>query len=198
MPKFAVSKSVTIDAPVDKVFATVRDFKHWPTWSPWLIADPGCDVQFEGDGSGYSWEGAVCGAGKMAIVKEDAPSRIDYDLNFLKPWKSQADVSFKFADKGGSTEVSWTMDSSLPFFMFFFKTMMECFIGMYYQCRLSMLKDFVETGSVPSKLEFPGRSNVSGFSYVGVRTECALTDVGSAMEADFGKLHGLLETNLLN
>jgi DNA gyrase inhibitor GyrI len=80
------------------------------------------------------------------------------------------------------------MDSSLPFFMFFFKRMMEGFIGMDYQRGLGMLKDYVESGSVPSALEFQGQSAFTGFNYVGVKSQCALEAVGPAMESDMGKL----------
>ena len=189
MPKINVTKSVVINAPIEKVYAAVRDFKQWSTWSPWLIAEPDCEVKYADDGRSYSWEGEVTGAGNMAIAKEDEPGRIDYDLNFLKPWKSHADVSFSFVEKDGGTEASWSMDSSLPFFMFFLKGMMEGFIGMDYQRGLEMLKDFVETGSVPSKLEFEGSSDFSGISYVGVKTSCRIIDMGSSMEKDMGNLH---------
>jgi hypothetical protein len=48
------------------------------------------------------------------------------------------------------------MDSKQPFFQFFLKGMMTSLIGMDYERGLRMLKDYVETGSVPSTLEFPG------------------------------------------
>ena len=188
MPKIAITKSLAIKAPIDQIYAAVRDFKQWPVWSPWLIADPDCEVKYAEDGCSYSWDGKVAGAGEMEITREDQPRSIDCKLTFLKPWKSLADVKFRFAEKGDGTEVSWSMDSSLPFFMFFFKGMMEGLIGMDYQRGLAMLKDYIETSAVPSKLDFSGPSSFAGFKYVGVKTRCPLAEIGPSMERDMAKL----------
>ena len=50
MPKVSVRKSIVIDAPLEKVYEFVRDFKPWPAWSPWLITDPECKVSYADDG----------------------------------------------------------------------------------------------------------------------------------------------------
>ena len=41
-------------------------------------------------------------------------------------------VDFYLKSNENSTEVNWTMDSSLPFFMFWMKNQMVEFIGMDY------------------------------------------------------------------
>lgn len=187
MPAISVSKSIAIDAPPERVFEVVRDFRQWEKWSPWLIAEPDCSLEFAEDGSAYSWDGRVIGSGGIAVVSEKENSRIEYDLRFYKPWKSQADVAFSFQDEGGKTMVSWTMESSLPFFMFFMKDMMTAMIGCDYERGLLMLKDYVETGSVPSKLEF-GEQSCEEMQVVGIRTECALSDVGEKMGEDMTRL----------
>ena len=193
MPKFNVAKSVVIEAPKEKVHDVVRDFQKWRPWSPWLIAEPDCQVNYAADGMSYNWEGKVVGSGEMAISGEDAPRSIDYDLNFLKPWKSYAKVRFQFDDTGSSTKTSWTMDSSLPFFMFWMKTMMTAFVGMDYQRGLNMLKEYVEKGTVSSRLEFPGIKPFPGGAYVGIRTSCKTGDIGPMMEADFAKFKDWLK-----
>jgi len=194
MPKIAIQKSVVIDAPIDRVFAVVRDFEQWPIWSPWLIADPGGEVTFPEDGLSYSWEGEVTGAGGMEVLREEAPESIDYRLTFLKPWRSVADVRFAFSEKGYQTEVVWSMDGSLPLFMYFFKKMMEGFIGMDYKRGLDMLKAYVESGAVPSKLEFLGRSSLDGFNFVGVRTRCSMAEIGPSMGRELGMVRDWLST----
>ncbi len=198
MPKFSLSRSTIIDAPIETVYSRVRDFKQWPTWSPWLIAEPGCKVTNAEDGRSYSWEGNIVGSGEMEIINEDPNRKIDYRLTFLKPWKSLASVSFDFQDKGGSTGATWSMSSSLPFFMFWMKNMMVALIGMDYQRGLNMLKDYIETGTVPSKLEFPGVSQFEGGSYIGIRTSCPIADIGNQMEKDFKTLGTAIETCGIN
>ena len=188
MPAFSVRQSKQIKIPIAEVYASVRDFKQWPKWSPWLVSEPDCALEYAKDGKSYSWEGKVIGAGGMEITRESEPNSIDYRLIFLKPWKSEADVKFAFAEKDGGTEVTWSMDSSLPIFIFFMKKMMVAFIGSDYERGLSMLKDHLETGSVLSKLDLVGREQYKGVHYVGIETACATNDISSAMEKDMKRL----------
>ena len=66
----------------------------------------------------------MVGSGNMNVTAENAPQSIDYDLTFLKPWKSRAKVRFELERKGDGTKTTWFMESSLPFFMFWMKKMM--------------------------------------------------------------------------
>ena len=176
-----------IDCPLEKVFEVVRDFQSWPTWSPWLIADPECHLEIEKEW--YSWEGAICGSGRMDVLDEVENESINYDLNFLKPFKSQADVKMIFSREGDNkTEVTWTMDTSLPFFLFWMKKSMMAYIGMDYERGLLMLKDLVETGAVPSHLECPGREPSPSFVGVGIRCTAKLDDFEEEMGANFKKV----------
>ena len=190
MPKLNVSRAMEIEAPLERVFEEVRNFKRWNLWSPWVIAEPDCPMSYREDGKQYGWNGKIIGSGEMEITGEKENEWIDYELRFFKPWKSQGDVRISFASKGAGTEVTWKIDSSLPFFMFFFKKMMEALIGMDYRRGLLMLKDLVETGSVPSRLEFASGKKVEGWKYVGIRTEAELSSIEEAMERDFGALRG--------
>lgn len=196
MPRFSVSKSVLINASVDTVHASVRDFRQWGEWSPWLIAEPGCSVEFSDDGLSYSWDGKIVGSGGMEIIGEEKePDReICYRLTFLKPWKSVSDVAFRFSEKDGGTEVTWTMDGSLPFFLFWMKGMMTSMIGMDYQRGLAMLKDYIETGGLPFKMEFVGTESFKGFRYCGVRASTAMAEIEASMGRDFEKLQAAFKS----
>lgn len=194
MPKFNVSKSIVIQAPVEQVYGTVRDFRQWPAWSPWLIAEPDSRMDYLADGKGYSWEGKITGSGEMLITGDDPPRSIAYQITFLKPWKSVNTVRFLFAEKNGGTEVTWTMEGSLPFFMFWMKAMMTGYIGADYQRGLMMLKAVVETGANPSKLDFVGLKSFPGFRYVGVKTRCPIAELASNMQRDMAKLTQWLGT----
>lgn len=189
MPKLKVQKSITIDAPIDKVYSRLNDFHHWLVWSPWLIAEPEAKVNVNEDGKYYEWEGNRVGSGNMTVEKENAPNAIEYDLTFLKPWKSKAKTSFQLREKGGDqTEVTWFMDSSLPFFMFWMKKMMVAFIGQDYERGLTMLKEYVEDGKVNSKLEFVGTETYDGCNYIGVKRDTTMDAFGPEMQEDFENL----------
>lgn len=194
MPRFQVRKSILIDAPVEQVHAIVRDFRRWPEWSPWLIAEPETKLSYPDDGKSYTWEGEVTGSGAMVVTGGDPPWSIHYRLTFLKPWKSENNVEIHLSEHDGGTEVVWTMEGKLPFFMFWMKGMMSTWIGADYARGLLMLKDLAETGSVPSKLEFHPGQAAGGFRYSGVRSQCATDAIGPSMQADMAKLMALVES----
>ncbi len=195
MPKTHVSKSITIGASAEKIFNIINDFNHWTAWSPWLICEPEAKVTVADDAKFYEWQGKRTGAGEMKVTAESPHSSIDYDLIFLKPWKSKARVYFKLAPEGENTRVTWIMDSSLPFFMFWMKKSMEAFIGMDFERGLNMLKEYAEDGAVKSKLEFIGRGHYPGCKYVGIKRDCSASEVGEKMAADFNSLKDLASAN---
>ena len=197
MPKINVKKSIQINAPVEKVFNTLNDFHNWKAWSPWLITDPEATVTVNDDGKYYEWNGKRTGSGNMTVTNESAPNSVDYDLLFLKPWKSKAKVRFEFAAKDGGTEVSWFMDSSLPFFMFWMKKMMTAFIGMDYERGLNMLKEYIEDGEIKSKLEFLGDEQFPGGQFIGIKRHSTMDTFGPEMAKDFEKLMAYVEENKL-
>jgi len=157
MPIMKIVKSKHINAPIKKVYDIIADLGQWQAWSPWLIMDPNTVVDVK-NRKDYSWEGARTGSGNMQITNEVQNQSVDYDLNFLKPWKSKAKVRMEVQSNNGGTEVTWMMDSTLPWFMFWMKKMMTTYIGMDYDRGLNLLKDYVEDGEVHSKLNFLGES----------------------------------------
>ena len=124
MPKFYVKKTIAINAPLEKVHAAVRDFRQWPAWSPWLISEPDCTLKYAEDGRSYSWDGEIVGSGETVIIGENAPTSIDYRIVFRKPWKSVASVRFEMAERDGYVQTTWSMESSIPIFIFFMKNRM--------------------------------------------------------------------------
>ena len=188
MPNIHVSKSILIKAPAEQIYRKLNDFSHWTAWSPWLIQEPEAKVDVSVGGKSYAWEGKRIGSGNMAVTAETRNQSIDYDLTFLKPWKSTAKVRFELEPKGESTEVTWFMDSSLPFFLFWMKKSMTAFIESDYQRGLALLKDYAEDGEAHSRLDFKGASTFPGCSYLGIRTNCSMDAVGKQMQDDFTRI----------
>jgi len=197
MPKMNIERSVQIDAPAERIYKIISDFNDWRPWSPWLLMEPEAKVTVAEDAKSYQWEGKRTGSGNMKILEEKENQFIDYDLNFLKPWKSHANTSFTLDEEGDATKVTWKMNSGWPFFLFFMKKMMEAYVGADYERGLDMLKAYVETGNVPSKLEFEGRKTFAGTKYIGIKTSCAIEAIGEKMEADFTSLKNYMsESNI--
>jgi effector-binding domain-containing protein len=129
----------------------------------------------------------------MRITVENAPHSVEYDLTFLKPWKSQAKVKFETVGKDNSTEATWYMDSSLSFFLFWMKKSMEGFVGMDYERGLYLLKDLSESGTVHSKMSFIGKEKFDGCEYLGVQRLVSMDALDSSMQNDFNLLENFFK-----
>ena len=189
-----VKKSIKINASQEKVHQVLSDFHQWQSWSPWLMAEPEAKVEVREDGKYYEWDGNRVGAGTMELLNE-TDQKIDCKLTFLKPWKSKADVSFELRPHEDHTHVSWSMNSSLPFFLFFMKSSMETYIGMDYVRGLGMLKEKIEEGVVKSKLEFRGISDFPGCTYIGLKQHTTQSGMQNDMGNDFQKVSEVANKN---
>jgi len=188
MPKINVSRSIEIDQPADKIFPLLNDFNQWQDWSPWLLADPDTQVNVAPDGKSYSWEGPITGSGEMKVLSETATSSIHYELLFLKPFRSHAKTHFTLEPTKLGTRLTWVMDSSLPFFMFWMKKSMQVFIGMDYDRGLQMIKDLAENGKVGSHLDFLGQQNFPAKQYISISKTCPIAELPQHMGKDFQQL----------
>lgn len=186
MPSIQLSRSISIAKSPSEVFEAVRDFKTWSTWSPWLIVEPETKVDISADsrsvGSTYKWIGQITGQGEMTHRKIDPDRHLEIDLQFLKPFKSQAITSFQLEPRGDQTHVTWTMDTKLPWFLFWMVPMFKTFIGMDYSRGLGMLKALLETGKIPSTCRVHGVESIGPLRMAGIADTCSVFDIGSSME----------------
>ncbi|SEG44314.1 SRPBCC family protein [Bosea lathyri] len=144
---FSVQRSIAINAPPERVYPLISDFKAWGAWSPWEKKDPNLKRSFSGPDSGigaaYAWAGDKnVGEGRMEIVEANAPSRIGLKLDFIKPFEAHNDVVFALQPQGAATNVSWTLTGPAPFFAkiihVFFN--MDRMVGGDFEAGLKALK----------------------------------------------------------
>jgi predicted transcriptional regulator YdeE len=189
MPKFHVQRSTVINDNPENVFAKVADFGTWTKWSPWLCAEPDAEVVVSEDassiGSTYSWKGEVVGQGEMEHRKLEPGRLIDNEIRFVKPFKSKSDVTFEFESAGGWTKITWHMNGSMPWFLFWMVPQMEVFIGMDYERGLKMLKELIETGTVLSTTNVLGVERVGPLRMAGISKKTTIQEIGSSMEESF-------------
>lgn len=189
MPKFDLVRSIDIDAPAGRIRDVISDFNTWPTWSPWLIMERDAKVTYKGTagetGHGYDWEGKKTGAGGMTMTAL-SDTRMDADLQFLKPFKSQADVGFTFEPiDDAKTKVSWSMNSGLPFFMFFMVNKMKAFISNDYDRGLRLLKDYIESGSTKCDVSVEGVVQAPSTLYAGKTYVSSMANMSDSMGTAF-------------
>lgn len=196
MATFIVRQSIESSANLATLFESIRYFNHWPAWSPFHLLDPGVSYKVSPEGDFYEWDGPRIGAGNMRITGAEPLKRIDYELTFLRPWKSVSQGYFELLPSANGTEVVWFLESSLPFFLFFMKKQMSAYIGMDFSRGLKMLKDYAETGTIPSKLEFKGLHTYPATHYIGLANQAGWGEIGEVMRGDIDRLASFFtETN---
>jgi hypothetical protein len=117
---FEVRRTIVVNAPPAKLAGYLNDFRQWTVWSPWERLDPAMRRTYSGpprgQGAVYAWSGNdKVGEGRMEIVDDGAPTRIVIDVDFVKPFASQAQTVFELTPQGAGTVVTWTMSGPTPF-----------------------------------------------------------------------------------
>ena len=137
--EFEVTRDTTVDAPPQKVYELLADFRQWRQWSPWEDIDPQLWRSYSGAASGvgaeYEWAGnRKAGAGRMEIIEAEPPSRVVIALQFLKPFKSKSTTTFRVDPAAGGTHVTWRMVGP--------KTFMTRFMGVFMSMDKMVGPDF--------------------------------------------------------
>src|SRR5258705_497684 len=144
---FIVERSVSINAPPEKIAPLINDFHSWDTWSPWAKLDPAMKTVYSGAPSGvgaiYEWEGnSKVGKGRMEVTSIQ-PAKTTIKLDFLKPFEGHNTADFVLEPQGSATRVTWVMYGPLNFIpgklMSVFTTM-DKMIGDDFQRGLANLK----------------------------------------------------------
>jgi hypothetical protein len=147
---FRVQRTVLINAPSDKVFPLINDFKAWPAWSPYEKKDPAMKRSLgavtAGKGATYAWEGDKnVGQGSMEMT-ESSPQKVVIKLDFLKPFEAHNIAEFTLEPKGDSTAVTWAIYGPSPFMSKVIGTFMnfDDMIGRDFEKGLADLKAIAE------------------------------------------------------
>ena len=148
---FRVSRSATMAAQPDAVFAQVNDFHKWDAWSPWAKLDPAAKNTFEGPssgvGAGFAWDGNnEVGAGRMTITESREHDLIRIKLEFVRPFAGTSTAEFTFQPQGDKTVVTWSMFGEQNFIGKAFSLFMDCdaMIGGDFEKGLTSMKAIVE------------------------------------------------------
>jgi len=148
---FRLQRSITINAPPEKIFSLINDFKSWVAWSPWEKMDPALKRTYSGAAQGqravYEWNGNnQVGQGRMEITESAPSSRIKIQLDFFKPFEAHNTAEFSLAGRDGSTNVTWAMYGPQPFMMRIMGVFCspERMVGPQFETGLASLKTISE------------------------------------------------------
>jgi hypothetical protein len=148
---FRVTRSATIAAPAEAVFAQVNDLHKWDAWSPWAKLDPAMKQTHEGTPAGtgaiYSWAGnKEVGEGRMTIIESRPSELIQIKLEFIKPFAAVNITEFTFKPEGDQTAVEWAMTGTNGFITKAFCMFMDMdkMVGSDFEKGLAAMKTTVE------------------------------------------------------
>jgi uncharacterized protein YndB with AHSA1/START domain len=115
-PTFKVTRSVSVSAPPEKVYALVADPRLWKKWSVWNQRDPAMAITYTGPESGvgaaWAWQSKSQGDGKMTFTAAEPGTRVAYDLYF-PDFGTTPQGDLRFVAEGQGTRVTWTMDGNM-------------------------------------------------------------------------------------
>ncbi|MEN8788402.1 MAG: SRPBCC family protein [Flavobacteriaceae bacterium] len=150
---YDVSRSITINQPVSKVFDYLKYLKNQDEWSPWQKRDPNMKKEFVGTdgqvGATSKWSGnKEVGMGEQELKRIVDNDVIESELRFLKPWKSVSDAYLKVDETGeGQTQVKWGFrgNNKFPVSIMMLFMNMDKAVGKDFEEGLASLKTLMES-----------------------------------------------------
>jgi hypothetical protein len=148
---FRITRSASMAASPQAVFAQVNDLHNWEAWSPWAKLDPAAKRTYEGapvgPGAVFKWAGNnKIGEGAITIVESRPGDFVRIRLEFLKPFKATNLAEFEFKPAGQLTSVNWSMTGTYNFMSKAFGLFvnMDKMVGGDFEKGLANLKAVVE------------------------------------------------------
>lgn len=144
---FRVSRSATIAAPADVLFAQANDHHKFNTWNPFLKVDPNVKNTYSGPDAGVgavcSWDGNKdIGAGSATITESKPGELVRMRMDWKRPMEGTSTVDFTFKPEGNNTVVTWAMYGKSGFMMKAVGLFMDCdkMVGPQFEEGLANLK----------------------------------------------------------
>lgn len=145
---YSAQRSMTINAPAEKVFPLVANQKEWKRWSIWNQRDPAMQMTYAGPeaavGSKWNWKSKSEGNGGMEWSAVEANKRVGFILTMEDMTPATGDLTF--APDGAGTKVTWVMNGNAgmnPVFRWF-GLFMDKMVGPDFEAGLKNLKKLAE------------------------------------------------------
>jgi DNA gyrase inhibitor GyrI len=195
----SVRRSMVIRCAPEQAFDLVRNLRSWPEWSPWPLHEPDAEVSFSEDPGAargwFAWDGRLIGAGRIRHVALHAPERIEQRVEFTRPFKSTAAMSWEFEataqDAAPATRVYWVMRGRMPFLMRFMATTMSGLVGKDYELGLARLHAQLDPAAPRLALRFRGLVELPAQTAWVIAGVGGRTDGSDGADTKQAMMHGL-------
>ena len=146
---FRVQRTVSIQAPPEKILPLISDLHAWSAWNP-FEKDPAMKKTYSGAASGrgavYEWDGnSQVGAGRMEIL-DATPQKVTIKLDFTRPLEGHNTAELTLVPRGNATDVTWAMYGPSPYISKLMGVFlnMDTMIGKQFETGLGNLKALAE------------------------------------------------------
>ena len=146
-PDYAVSRSVRVNAPPERIYPLLDSSQGWARWGVWYRQDPQMKVTAtgadRGAGAAWSWVSDSQGNGAMRLTEARPGERVAYELTVEGFDPSQGDLTLVPED--GATRVTWRMQGRMGSLGFrWFALFMDRMVGPDFDAGLAQLKALAE------------------------------------------------------
>lgn len=150
---YHVFRTIEINSPKAKVFPYLKFLDKQSEWSPWAKKDPNMERKLTGTdgevGAISYWNGnKEVGEGEQEITKIIEGERVEGQLRFFKPWKSESDCYMNVATTTrGKSKVTWGFSgqNKFPFSIMMLFMSMDKMVGKDFEEGLQSLKSQLES-----------------------------------------------------
>jgi hypothetical protein len=152
--EYSVERDIQINLPKEKVFDYVKYLKNQDSFSKWANIDPDMKKSYRGtDGyagfvSAWDSNNKNVGKGEQEIKKITDGTRIDYEIRFIRPFKSTSPAYMTTESiSDNQTRVKWGFSGNMKYpmnIMFLFMNF-EKMIGNDLVTGLTNLKNKLES-----------------------------------------------------
>ncbi len=117
--RYMIEKTIIIHRPAAEIYNKVANLNYYKEWNPWQKQDPDALATISGEpchiGHKYHWNGKKVGEGHLTIRSTAHDKAVNFDLQFNKPWKTQAMDAWDFTETSNGTRTVWRNTGELPF-----------------------------------------------------------------------------------
>ena len=148
---FYYERSGLINAPAEKIFPYLSNFKMGSQWSPYEKIDPNMKKTFTGNdgevGSVMEFEGnSDAGSGKLEMLSIAPNQLVDIKLTMTKPIFAENLIQYKLTPEGQGTRFTWSMSGDGGFMTKLMTVFIDCekMVGDQFNAGIANLKTIVE------------------------------------------------------
>lgn len=190
--RYNVQRCIHVEQPADVVFNKIRDLPSWKDWSPWVLHEPESKLTYSETptevGGSYSWQGEMIGSGTLTHIAFSAPSQIQQKIEFIKPFKSTAEISWDLNASQQGCEICWSMQGQLPFLFRFLTNKMTSMIGNDFELGLALLNHQLDQSASYPNLSFDGEVTLNEISGLHRRFTGDIDEMKLAMDKQFQEM----------